>query len=763
MTLAPGLRSAATRLTRRIARPAPADEFQSEKWQDLHAANAYFARDDDGSDDMCKMLEGRMGGRAISEINERHMAGTEALRGKAILEIGFGGGWYLAQALRQGAGSVHGFEAADNVIRSASNAFDRLGLGPYSFRKVDERYLGALPPGTIDVAFSITVFQHIHPRATAAYLRTAARVLSDGGYCLFQFLMNEERPVRDSNASGTEGLVSYTKAEVDAMVLKARLRTLVYAETWRDPANGNYWAWYKLAKAPSCPDPAPAAKNSDNVPHIAGLIPPGSRSILDVGCGMLHDGNPPSEDILHELCRGAEYEVTGIDAFPGCVKWREQNGPPGRYAVMDARDVRTLGRRFDVVLCHHVIEHLPKADGRRLLSSLEGMYDRLLVVATPTGFVDTEYNVKLHGNELERHLSGWDIAEFRERGYYIRQIKNQFIAFKTSDPPPAGASASGARDAELVRPALPVNTDAEPAPPKDGAAAGGRAPSLPRRAARRGLGAARAVRRHVFSDPRDCLAYLLTGDGQALGRAAATNDERRRMRAVADMIDEAILRSREMENAVRDACDRHHVPRYAILWYYLVRARKVKTVVETGVSYGTSTFMILLGMERNGAGTLYSIDDGARIGLPDGAGVGYFVDRPLRRRWHLSTGDSAALLGPLLARLGEIDMFVHDSQHTEDVMSFEYNAAWAHIRPGGILASDDVNLTESWGRFTAANSGQIDALFAMQEMARPSDSEYPRPTVAFCTKRAGGGGSRAAGGPCASTSTTLPSGGRPSG
>lgn len=510
--------------------------------------------------------------------------------------------------------------------------------------------------------------------------------------------------------------------------------------------------------------PASAARNSDNIPHIKNMIPSGARSILDVGCGMMHDGDPLTEDILHEVCRDARYEVTGIDAFPKCVRWREKNGPPGAYMVMDARDVHKLRRRFDIVICHHVIEHLPKADGRRLLSSLEGMYDRLLVVATPTGFVDTEYNVKLRGNELERHLSGWDIAEFRELGYYIRQIKNQFIAFKTSDPPPAGASASGdRRDAELVRPALPGNAGAEPAPPKDGAAAGGRAPGLPRRAARRGLGAARAARRHAFSCPRACLAYLLTGDGQALGRAAATNDERRRMRAVATMIDEAILQSCEMEAAVSDASDRNRVPRYAILWYYLVRTRKVRTVVETGVSFGTSTFMILLGMERNGAGTLYSIDDGARIGLPDGASVGYFVDRPLRRRWRLSTGDSAALLGPLLARLGKIDMFVHDSQHTEDVMSFEYNAAWAHIRPGGILASDDVNLTESWGRFTAANSGQIDTLFAMQEMARPSDSECPRPTVAFCTKRAGGDGSRAAGGPCAPTSATLPSGGRPSG
>lgn len=431
----------------RLARHLPAwerDEFQCEKWGRLHAGNAYFAGADGGSADPCQMLKSRMAGRAISEINERHMAGTETLRDKTVLEIGFGGGWYLAQALAEGAQMVYGFEAADNVIRSTSDAFDRLGLGPYKFYMVDQRYLGALPPASIDVAFSITVFQHINPQATLNYLHTVSGALADGGYCLFQFVLNEKNPVKNSNTPGKEGAVAYTKAELDRMVLKAGLRTVVYAETWRDTGSGNYWAWYKLARNTGrlgCP--SPTARNGDNIPHIKGLVPPGAKSILDVGCGMLHDGNPPTEDILHALCIGKDYVVTGIDLSPECVRWRKNNGPHGEYMVMDARDVHTLRKRFDIVILHHVIEHLPKDDGRILLDTLEGMYGDLLVVATPTGFVDTEYNVRLHGNKLERHVSGWEIAEFRDRGYYIRQIKNQFLAFKTAAAMPAGAAPTG--------------------------------------------------------------------------------------------------------------------------------------------------------------------------------------------------------------------------------------------------------------------------------------------------------------------------------
>ena len=353
------------------------DEFQHEKWERLHDGNAYFARDADGQADSHQTLERRMAGRAISEINEKHMAGTETLRGKAVLEIGFGGGWYLAQALGEGARQVYGFEAADNIIHSTSDAFDRLGLGPYKFYKVDKRYLDALPAACIDVAFSITVFQHINPRATQNYMRTVSGALADGGYCLFQFVLNEKSPSKNSNAPAQEGSVAYTKAEVDRMVSKAGLRTVVYAETWRDADTDNYWAWYKIAKNTGRPGagPPPAARNSDNIPHIKGLIPPDAASILDVGCGMLWDGNPPTEDLLHEICRGKSYAVTGIDLYPKCVRWREKNGPPGEYMVMDARDVHTLRKTFDVVVCHHVIEHLPKDDGRKLLDALECMYN----------------------------------------------------------------------------------------------------------------------------------------------------------------------------------------------------------------------------------------------------------------------------------------------------------------------------------------------------------------------------------------------------
>lgn len=449
------IRSAATRAGLGPTKDA-LDEFQSEKWSKLHKGNAYFTRVDDGSDDICDMLRRRTasGGNIISEINRTHMADASTLRGKVVMEIGFGGGWYLAQALKGGARGVYGFEVADNIVRAASAAFDRLGVGPHKFYKVDKRYLDALPRDSVDVAFSKTVFQHINPRGTAAYLRTVPGTLRDSGYCLFQFLMNEKNPARNSNAPDDEGVVSYTKAEADAMVSSAGLHTLVYAETWRDAGNGNYWAWYKLAKTlPMGPGGRPAGMGglTGDVDHIRGLIPPGVRSVLAVGCGA--GSHMEGTDMLREVCRGGQYQVTGIDASAGRIKERKKNGPPGDYRVMDARDVHALGKKFDAVVCRHVLERLPEDDGRKLLGQLEGMYGRLLVASMRLGPEDraggrtARKRWGARGSGIPHTLG---IDELRAGRYYIRYNLDHLMAFKTTENVPGGAH-STERELEQMR------------------------------------------------------------------------------------------------------------------------------------------------------------------------------------------------------------------------------------------------------------------------------------------------------------------------
>jgi predicted O-methyltransferase YrrM len=132
--------------------------------------------------------------------------------------------------------------------------------------------------------------------------------------------------------------------------------------------------------------------------------------------------------------------------------------------------------------------------------------------------------------------------------------------------------------------------------------------------------------------------------------------------------------------------------------YVICRALRPRVVVETGVGSGVTTSFILQAMAANDEGRLWSIDL-PPIGAEQFAGS--FVPQPLRSRWTLRRGRSRDLLPQLLNDLPAPDVFLHDSLHTTRNMTFEFQAAWQKMNPGGVLLSDDIHMSKAFARFIA--------------------------------------------------------------
>src|SRR5687767_12401824 len=125
--------------------------------------------------------------------------------------------------------------------------------------------------------------------------------------------------------------------------------------------------------------------------------------------------------------------------------------------------------------------------------------------------------------------------------------------------------------------------------------------------------------------------------------------------------------------------DIHYVFPEAAELYVVVRAAKPRVVVETGVASGVSSAHILRALAANGTGALYSIDlpnVQEHSTLPKGRMSGWIVPDSLRKRRKLYLGDSRELLPELLQDLGNIDMFLHDSDHSYENMTFEFEQAF---------------------------------------------------------------------------------------
>jgi predicted O-methyltransferase YrrM len=167
-------------------------------------------------------------------------------------------------------------------------------------------------------------------------------------------------------------------------------------------------------------------------------------------------------------------------------------------------------------------------------------------------------------------------------------------------------------------------------------------------------------------------------------------------------------------------------PEVSIRLYGLVRDFKPRTLVETGVCNGVSTAVILAALESNNAGSLYSIDlpeytdtnyeegtfwEGKKGAVvPKGNLPGWLIPDKYRKRWHLTLGRSQEKLPILLNGLGEIDFFIHDSEHSYECMTFEYQQAWKYLKPGGLLVSDDTSWNSSFDDFSRLHSREINVI-----------------------------------------------------
>ncbi len=122
--------------------------------------------------------------------------------------------------------------------------------------------------------------------------------------------------------------------------------------------------------------------------------------------------------------------------------------------------------------------------------------------------------------------------------------------------------------------------------------------------------------------------------------------------------------------------------------YSLIRNHKPKIIVETGVLHGLTSAWILKAIKDNGYGKLISIDLPRRDWFnyfgkkPFGPGgdaefeieeqkPGWLIPENLLQNWDLFLGPSSKYLENIVKENKDIELFIHDSDHSYEVMKYE--------------------------------------------------------------------------------------------
>jgi len=128
---------------------------------------------------------------------------------------------------------------------------------------------------------------------------------------------------------------------------------------------------------------------------------------LDIGCG--------SFSVLTKL-RPA-LQSTGIDVYGPAIDEGKIRDLHDKFILGDVMTHDFEGQRYDVVIANEFIEHLNKEDGWRLLSRLEALASKLIIITTPNGFLPQGPEF---GNQWQIHKSGWFVNDFTGLGFEVR-------------------------------------------------------------------------------------------------------------------------------------------------------------------------------------------------------------------------------------------------------------------------------------------------------------------------------------------------------
>ena len=118
-------------------------------------------------------------------------------------------------------------------------------------------------------------------------------------------------------------------------------------------------------------------------------------------------------------------------------------------------------------------------------------------------------------------------------------------------------------------------------------------------------------------------------------------------------------------------------------WYVLVRILKPNVVVETGTDKGLGTLLIAQALKENGKGKVYSLDIDPYSGV--------LINQNIWDNIELIKGNSVENL----KKIKNIDIFIHDSDHSEIYEKAEFEAIQVNLSENAVVISDNSQFTDA--------------------------------------------------------------------
>ena len=148
-----------------------------------------------------------------------------------------------------------------------------------------------------------------------------------------------------------------------------------------------------------------------------------NADVLEIACG-------PGNITRYLINKRPDFKILGIDFAQNMVNLAKKNIPSAEFQLMDCKNIRTLEKKFDAIMCGFCLPYLTKEeavqlikDGGNLLnpggvfyiSTMEDDYEKSTFKTSSSGFV-----IFMH-----YHRADYLTAALEENGFEIIQVTRQ--------------------------------------------------------------------------------------------------------------------------------------------------------------------------------------------------------------------------------------------------------------------------------------------------------------------------------------------------
>lgn len=170
----------------------------------------------------------------------------------------------------------------------------------------------------------------------------------------------------------------------------------------------------------------------DTYDTFCDLVIERNAKVFEIACG-------PGNIAKYLLKKRPDYQIHGIDLSPNMVALAKENNPTATFKVMDCRNISSVNKEFDAIICGFCTPYLSKADVINLIKDVREILkvDGMLYIST---MEDENYRsgfqTSSDGDQVYIHYHQYEHIEknLKSNGFKIINVQRKQFPVENSDP-----------------------------------------------------------------------------------------------------------------------------------------------------------------------------------------------------------------------------------------------------------------------------------------------------------------------------------------